>query len=50
MLGSTETTFYAVSVYFGAAGVRKTRYTLPAALIADLTGFLAAAVSTRLFF
>ena len=50
MLGSTETTFYAVSVYFGAAGVRKTRYTLPAALIADLTGFLAAAISTRLFF
>ena len=48
MLGSTETTFYAVSVYFGAAGVRRSRYTVPAALIADLTGFVAAALWTRL--
>ena len=39
MLGSTETTFYTISVYFGAAGVKKTRYAIPAALIADLTGF-----------
>ena len=30
MLGSTETTFYTISVYFGAAGIKKTRYTLPA--------------------
>lgn len=50
MLGSTETTFYTVSVYFGAAGIRKTRYTLPAALIADATGFFVAALTTRLFF
>ena len=50
MLGSTETTFYTVSVYFGAAGISKTRYTLPAALIADLTGFLVAAWSVRAFF
>lgn len=50
MLGSTETTFYTVAVYFGAAGVKKTRYTLPAALIADLAGFFAAALTTRLFF
>ena len=49
MLGSTETTFYTISVYFGAAGIRKTRYTLPAALIADLTGFLTAALTARLF-
>ena len=49
MLGSTETTFYAVSVYFGAAGIRKTRYTLPAALIADLTGFVTASLTARLF-
>lgn len=47
MLGSTETTFYTVSVYFGAAGVKKTRYAIPAALIADLTGFVAAALSVR---
>ena len=50
MLGASETTFYAISVYFGAAGVKRTRYTLPAALIADLTGFCMAAVSVRLFF
>ena len=49
MLGSTETTFYTISVYFGAAGIRRTRHTLPAALIADLTGFAAAALSVRLF-
>jgi len=47
MLGSTETTFYTVSVYFGAAGIKKTRYTLPAALIADLTGFLMASWTVR---
>ena len=50
MLGSTETTFYTVSVYFGAAGIKKTRYTLPAALIADLTGFITAAFWTRVLF
>lgn len=50
MLGSTETTFYTVAVYFGAAGIRKTRHTIPAALIADLTGFAAAALSVRLLF
>ena len=50
MLGSTETTFYTVSVYFGACGVKKTRYSIPAALIADLVGFLAASWSVRMFF
>ena len=47
MLGSTETTFYTISVYFGAAGIRKTRYALPAAICADLTGFLMAALTVR---
>ncbi len=50
MLGSTETTFYTISVYFGAAGIHKTRYTIPAALVADLTGFLVAALTAKLFF
>ena len=50
MLGSTETTFYAISVYFGAAGIQKTRYTVPAALIADFTGFFMASLTVRLFF
>ena len=48
MLGSTETTFYTISVYFSAAGIHKTRYAIPAALIADLTGFLTAALFTRI--
>ncbi len=50
MLGSTETTFYTISVYFGAAGIKKTRYTVPAALFADLVGFTMAALTVRLFF
>lgn len=49
MLGSTETTFYVISVYFGSAGIQKTRYAIPAALLADLTGFFVAALTARLF-
>ena len=49
MLGSTETTFYTISVYFGAAGIQKTRYTLPAALFADFVGFFMASLTVRLF-
>lgn len=48
MMGSTETTFYTVCVYFGAAKIRKTRYAIPAALCADFTGFVTAALFTRL--
>lgn len=47
MLGSTETTFYVLTVYFGAAGVKKSRHALAAALCADLAGFLAAAWCVR---
>ena len=47
MLGSTETTFYTISVYFGAAGVHRTRYAIPAALLADLVGFLMASWTVR---
>lgn len=43
MLGSTETTFYTIAVYFSAAGITRTRYALPAALCADAAGFLASA-------
>ena len=50
MLGSTETTFYTIAVYFGAAGIRDTRYAIPAALCADLCGFVAASWAVRLFF
>lgn len=48
MLGSTETTFYTISVYFGAAGIRKTRFAVPAALTADMVGFLCACLFARL--
>ncbi|MCD7887317.1 MAG: spore maturation protein [Clostridiales bacterium] len=47
MLGSTETTFYTVAVYFGGAGVKRSRYAIPAALCADLTGFVVAAWAVR---
>ena len=50
MLGSTETTFYTVAVYFGAAKITKSRYAIPAALCADVAGFLAAAWAVRVFF
>lgn len=50
MLGSTETTFYTVAVYFGAAKVGKSRYAIPAALCADLAGFLAASWAVRTLF
>ncbi len=50
MLGSTETTFYVIAVYFGAAGVKKSRRTVPAALAADFVGFLMACLTVRLFF
>ena len=48
MLGSTETTFYTISVYFGAAGIHKTRYTVPAAFMAELTGFFMATLTAKL--
>ena len=50
MLGSTETTFYTISVYFGAAGIQKTRYTIPAALLADFVGFFMASWTVRFLF
>ena len=50
MLGSTETTFYTIAVYFGSAGIHRTRHAVPAALAADLTGFAASALAVRLFF
>ncbi|MEN3112237.1 nucleoside recognition domain-containing protein [Uliginosibacterium paludis] len=48
--GAADTTFYIVAVYFGAVGVRKTRYTVPCCLIADLVGVVAAIAIALLFF
>ena len=50
MLGSTETTFYTIAVYFSAAGISRTRYAVPAALCADLAGFMAASWAVRALF
>ena len=50
LLGSSETTFYTIAVYFGSANIQRTRYAIPAALIADLTCFIGAAFAVRLFF
>lgn len=48
MLGSSETTFYTIAIYYGSAGIVKTRYTIPAALCADLVMFWASAFAVRL--
>ena len=48
--GSTETTFYVLAVYFGAVGVKETRHTLPACLLADVAGILAAVFIVNLLF
>ncbi|HET6440286.1 MAG TPA: nucleoside recognition domain-containing protein [Anaeromyxobacter sp.] len=50
MAGSTETTFYVLAVYMGAAGITRHRQALAAGLLADLAGFAAAAVTCRIAF
>ena len=50
MQGSTETTFYVLAVYFGAVGIVRARYVIVVALLADLTGVLAAVFWGNLFF
>lgn len=50
MYGSTETTFYVVAVYFGAINVYKTRYAIPAGLLADAAGLITAVLICRALF
>lgn len=50
MLGSSETTFYVLSVYFGSVGIKKYRYALVTGLIADAIGIVAAIVVSTIFF
>ncbi len=45
--GSTETTFYVVAVYFGSVGIKRTRHSIPAGLLADLTGVIASVIICR---
>lgn len=48
--GSTDTTFYILAVYFGSVGISKTRYAAGYALLADITGAIAAVFTAYLFF
>ena len=50
MLGSSETTFYAIAVYFGATKVKNIRYTVFAALVADVVGIVASVLLCNIFF
>lgn len=50
LAGATETTFYTITVYFAAVQVKKTRHTLPAALLADSACVLLALLTVRWFF
>lgn len=50
MMGSTETTFYVIAVYFGSAGIRRTRHAIPAGLLADLAGIVASVLVCRYLF
>ncbi len=50
MMSSTETIFYTMAVYFMAAGVKKTRYTLLGCLLTTLTGIIASVIMTNLVF
>jgi spore maturation protein B len=50
LLGSTETTFYVITVYLGAVGLRKVRHGLAAALLGDLAGLIGALILWRALF
>lgn len=50
MYGSTETTFFVLAVYFGAVNIKNTRHALPAGLISDLAGLLAALMIVKLLY
>lgn len=50
MMGSTETTFYTIAVYYGAAGIKDIRHSVAAALAGDITGFFMSAFMVRLLF
>ena len=50
MQGSTDTTFYIMTFYFGSVGIKRTRHALAAGLAGDFTGFAASIVVVRWFF
>jgi spore maturation protein SpmA len=50
VMGSTETTFYVIAVYFGSVAIRRTRHAVPSGLVADLAGVTASIIICRLVF
>lgn len=48
--GSTDTTFYVLTLYFGSVGIKKIRYALKVGLVADLIGIISAIILTSIFF
>jgi len=50
MQGSTDTTLYILTIYFGAVGIKKMRYALKVGLLADLVGIIAAIIIVKLVF
>jgi spore maturation protein B len=50
IMGSTETTFYVLAVYFGSVAVRRTRHAVPAGLCADIVGVAASILICNLVF
>jgi len=49
IIGSTETTFYTIAVYYGITKVKKTRHAIASSLTADFTGFILSALTVRIF-
>lgn len=50
LLGSTETTFYTIAVYYSVTKIKKIRHTIVASLAADITGFVVSALAVNLYF
>ncbi len=50
MMGSTETTFYTMTIYYSSVGIKKSRHTLPSALCADFTSFILSPKIVKLFY
>jgi spore maturation protein B len=50
LVGSSETTFYVLSVYFGSIGIKKYRYALAVGILADIIGIIGAIFVCRLVF
>ncbi len=48
--GSTDTTFYVISLYFGSIGIKKIRYSLWVGLFADIIGIISSIVVVKMFF